>query len=69
MKDDIKNKLDNHIKELLAKPSLTNEDYVLLKQKLSELPADNGNSTWSSSMWVILMLMLFNGFGGENHGM
>lgn len=62
MKDEIKSKLDEHVKQLLAKPYITNEDYALLRERLSELP-DKNNSGWEM-MWVPLMLMLCASFGG-----
>lgn len=63
MKDDIKNKMDDHIKRLLSKSELSNEDYALLEHKLSEIPTkDNAGC---SDLWMlpILMLML-SSFGG-----
>lgn len=63
MKDDIKNKMDDHIKRLLNKSELSNEDYALLEHKLSEFPA-KGNA-WSSDLWFFPLLMLiFSGWGG-----
>ena len=60
MKSEIKNKMDEHIQNILAKPSISNEDYALLQQKLSEMPNDNWNSVWLP----VLMMLFSNGFGG-----
>ena len=59
MKDEIKNKLDAHIMDILEKPHISNEEYAILKQTLSELPSDN----WDP-MWLPLLMMMFSGFGG-----
>lgn len=60
MKTEIKNKMDEHIQNILAKPSISNEDYAILRQKLSEMPSDN----WPA-MWLPMLMMLFtSGFGG-----
>lgn len=59
MKDEIKKKLDEHIKEILAKPHISNEDYDILRQKLSEMPSNS----WDP-MWLPLLMMVFSGFGG-----
>ena len=37
MKEKIVNKLNNHIDSLLEKPELTNEEYMILKEKLREI--------------------------------
>lgn len=66
MRDEIKEKLDNHIKEILSKPYISNEDYALLRQKLSELPASSSGIDWALPL---LMLMLSFGFGGEKNGL
>ena len=54
-------KLDEHIKHIPEKPSISNEDYALLREKLSEIPTQNGFST--DVMWIMLTIMLL-GFGG-----
>lgn len=66
MRDEIKNKLDEHIRQILDKPSISGEDYEMLKQRLAELPAETSNSNF----WMYpLLMMLFAGFGGDRHGM
>lgn len=60
MKDEIKNKLDAHIMDILEKPHISNEEYALLKQALSEMPSDNN---WDP-MWLFWLMMIFSGFGG-----
>lgn len=60
MKDEIKNKLDSHIMDILEKPHISNEEYAILKQALSEMP---GDSNWNPVMLPLLM-MAFSGFGG-----
>jgi len=62
-KDDVRAKLDEHIQQLLNKPSLSPEDYTILRQRLSEYPA-NGGSDW---MWPILLMTVFSGFGKTEH--
>ncbi len=62
MKDKIKNKLDEHVIEILAKPTITNEDYTILREKMAELAAKE-NSGWDM-MWISLLMMLFSGLGG-----
>lgn len=62
MKDEIINKLDEHVKQILSKPVITNEEYALLREKLTELPAKN-NQNWDM-MKIPLLMMLFSGFGG-----
>lgn len=62
MREDMKSKLDEHIKEILSKPTITNEDYGLLKQAMAELPVEKNG--WSNTMWIPLLLMLASGFGG-----
>lgn len=62
MKDKIKNKLDEHVIEILAKPTITNEDYAILREKMAELAAKE-NSGWDM-MWIPLFMMLFSGLGG-----
>lgn len=59
MKDQIKTKLDEHIKEILEKPHISNEEYALLREKLSEMPSDS----WDP-MWLLLLMMMLSGFGG-----
>lgn len=59
MKDQIKMKLDEHVKEILEKPHISNEDYALLRVKLSEMP----NDSWDP-MWLLLLIMMLSGFGG-----
>lgn len=59
MKDQIKMKLDEHVKEILEKPHISNEDYALLREKLSEMP----NDSWDP-MWLLLLIMMLSGFGG-----
>ncbi len=59
MKDEIKMKLDEHVKEILSKPHISNEDYALLREKLSEMPSDS----WDP-MWLSLLIMMLSGFGG-----
>lgn len=59
MKDQIKMKLDEHVKEILEKPHISNEDYALLREKLSEMPSDS----WDP-MWLLLLIMMLSGFGG-----
>lgn len=59
MKEEIMKKLDAHIMDILEKPHISNEDYSILKQALSELPNDN----WDP-MWLPLLMMIFSGFGG-----
>jgi len=65
MKDEIKYKLDEHIEYLLSKPTLTTEEYELLKTKLHELPQDNFNNL----LWLPLLMMVFSGMGGERNGL
>lgn len=63
MKDDIKNKIDDHIKRLLNKSELSNEDYALLEHRLSEIPVKD--NVGSSDFWFFpLLMLLFSGFGG-----
>lgn len=59
MKDEIKMKLDEHVKEILSKPHISNEEYALLREKLSEMP----NNSWDP-MWLPLLMMTLSGFGG-----
>lgn len=59
MKDEIKNKLDAHIMDILEKPHISNEEYAILKQALSEMPSDNWDPTW-----LPLLMMMLSGFGG-----
>ncbi len=59
MKDEIKMKLDEHVKEILSKPHISNEEYALLREKLSEMPSDS----WDP-MWLLLLMMMLSGFGG-----
>jgi hypothetical protein len=59
MKDQIKMKLDERVKEILEKPHISNEDYALLREKLSEMP----NDSWDP-MWLLLLIMMLSGFGG-----
>lgn len=59
MKEEIRKKLDAHIMDILEKPHISNEDYSILKQALSELP----NDSWDP-MWLPLLMMIFSGFGG-----
>ena len=54
VKSEIKNKMDEHIQNILAKPSISNEDYALLRQELSEMPSDNWNP-----VWLPVLMMLF----------
>ena len=60
-KNDIKAKLDEHVKHILEKPSISNEDYALLREKLSEIPTQNGFAM--DMMWAMLIMMI-SGFGG-----
>lgn len=59
MNEEIRKKLDAHIMDILEKPHISNEDYSILKQALSELP----NDSWDP-MWLPLLMMIFSGFGG-----
>ncbi len=65
MKDEIKNKMDEHIKHILAKPSISNEDYFLLKGKLSELPRETGFET--GNLWLIVFILMTLLQGGQSH--
>lgn len=58
----IKAKLEEHIKQILDKPSISNEDYELLKKKLAELPVNN--SGWEDPFWAVILLAIMFGFGG-----
>jgi len=60
VRTEIKNKMDEHIQNILAKPSINNEDYAILRQKMSEMPSDNWNPVWIP----ILMMLFSSGFGG-----
>ena len=46
-------------KEILEKPHISNKDYALLREKLSEMPSDS----WDP-MWLSLLIMMLSGFGG-----
>lgn len=63
MKDEILNKMDEHIKHLLDKPSITNEDYALLDAHSAKLPSP-GNGL--DPFLILMMLMVFS-TGGHNH--
>jgi len=64
MRDNIKRKMDEHIKQILGKPALSNEDYALMREKLSQLPAENGSGNgW---YWPALLMMLAM-FGGQKN--
>lgn len=66
MTEEIKRKMDDHIKEILGKPSITNEDYALLKEKMFEIRSNSKSQTnW---MWPYLLAMTFFGFGGAQDG-
>lgn len=58
----IKAKMADHIQEILNKPSISNEDYELLKQKLAEVSAETSNGMdW---FWPIIMMVFSTKFGG-----
>lgn len=63
MKDEIKNKMDEHIKHLLDKPSITNEDYALLEAHAAKLPSHRNGL---DPFLMLMMLMIFS-IGGHNH--
>lgn len=54
MKDEIKMKLDEHVKEILEKPHISNEDYALLREKLSEMPSDSWDPMWLPLLMMVL---------------
>lgn len=58
----IKAKMEEHIQEILNKPSISNDDYELLKQKRAEVSA--GASNGMDWFWPIIMMVLSTGFGG-----
>lgn len=62
MKKEIKNKMDEHIKQILDKPYITSEDYDLLEHELEKIPSSNN---WGGPFWIIMMMMFFSGFGGK----
>lgn len=62
MKKEIKAKMDEHIKQILEKPSITAEDYSLLEHELGKMPS---SSSWGDPFWMMLMMIIF-GFGGKN---
>lgn len=63
MKKEIKAKMDEHIKQILEKPSITAEDYSLLERELGKISSSN---EWFDPFWMILLMMIFCGFGGKN---
>lgn len=63
MKKEIKAKMDEHIKQILEKPSITAEDYSLLEHELGKIPSSSG---WCDAFWMMLMMMISSGFGGKN---
>lgn len=63
MKDEILNKMDEHIKHLLDKPSITNEDYALLDAHAEKLPSPKN---WFDPFLMLIMFMIFS-IGGHNH--
>ncbi len=63
MKEKIEIKLEEHIMELLQKPTISNEDYALLKQKLAEFPAEKSNGF--DLMLLLLLMMISSGWGGS----
>lgn len=64
MKKEIKEKMDEHIKQILDKPSITAEDYALLEHEFQKI---RSSDTWSDSYWIVpLFMLMFSGFGGKN---
>lgn len=62
MKKEIKAKMDEHIKQILEKPSITAEDYSLLEHELEK--ASSGG--WFDPYWIFIFMIMFSGFGGKN---
>lgn len=50
----IKAKLDEHIRQILAKPSISRGDYDVLREKLSQIDSSGG---FNSSIWPLFMLL------------
>lgn len=64
MKSEIEAKMEEHIRQILEKPSISNEDYELLRRKLTELPADICDGSGALNWAVPILAMLFSGLGG-----
>ena len=63
-KKEVLDKLDEHVKHILEKPSISNEDYAVLREKLSEMPTQSG---FGDTLWPFLIAMMFASFGGKRN--
>lgn len=71
MKELIKAKMDDHVRRILSKDTITNDDYMLLGNVLVGVEAEEQREKSSgidtSFMWlVVIFLMTF--IGGDHHG-
>ena len=68
MKEKIVAKLNNHIDSLLEKPELTNEEYMILKEKLREIKYAEEEAArkidWEQKMKELTTLMFSLPGGG-----
>ncbi len=62
MREEIRSKLDGHIEYLLGKPALTTDEYMILREKYSELPKEKG-----MDFTLPLLLLAFGAFGGDKN--
>lgn len=68
MKADIVRKMNEHIEMLLQKPELTNEEYMILRDKLFEIKHAEDEAArqidWESKMKPVLESVFKQGFFG-----
>ena len=69
MKEKIVAKVDEHINRLLEKPELTNEEYMILKERLRELKWAEEETArrieWEDKLKPVMeMVFKPSGFGG-----
>lgn len=61
MKDAINRKLEEHIRQLLGKPAISNEDYALLESYLAKMQE---KGTGGDTSWIVPLLLTLGVFGG-----
>lgn len=64
MRKEINEKMADHIKQILDKPFITNEDYAILEHELEKEPANNARF---DSFWTLILFFFIFGFdfGGK----